>query len=487
MFRASLSSKPIGTRVPFAPIGTHVPFAKGTYVFLQDVADSDNFASVAAFIDRFGMPTKDRPVHFVLVQRPEDLGMPKFHTGCAFRFPGVVPSKPERISKEDSQLVAVHGAARLKAFLRLLGVPSDAVIIYDGGCSEQSSNMSHHLHARDFLFVNPVNGDITTPENYNRLQSELNGAVFVDPDTNMYSQEMEPDTFKNARRERCRAFMTQQLDELAETTGTQMDFQPLEHLYDFLAGDDCKEFVIFALAPLTPLPKLFQMDDRRIQKGKRGVIREKLRRVFGQLFAWDNCAPHFWTRSPQAVNILKNQFNVDCDTEAVESVLSQLPECNGLTEIVLIPTEAIKDPDVLAFYESLDQELRVEPFDKLPPNARLWRQWNAIKGDKTQPIFDPTVIFMWGQMEIDGYDSTCANKLFEMTSARVIIPDNQSDYKWKDRPVFRLMPGDSDGMNMCAALEVNKKEFENFKKMMRELLWLLPSSSDLPSTSLMAE
>lgn len=472
MFQA-FDSKCIAARL----IATHpatLPEKKDIYIFMQDVADADNFASVAAHIDRYGMPTEENPLHFVVVQRPENLKFPKFFPGCGFVFPGVVPSQPEEMCVEDSRLLAEHGAARLKAFLGLLGVPLEWVFVYDGGCTNQSSNLSHLLHARDFLFVNPVNGDLATPENYARLQSELNGEVFVDPETKKYNFAMEPSPLKEARQQRCRDFMSQQLNELAETTGTRKFLQPLGDLHDWLAKEDTRSIVAVALAPLTGFANLFAMDER-------GILRDRLVRVYGQLFAWDNCAPHFWTRSPQAVNILKNQFNVDCDTDVVEYVLGQLGLCKNLKDVVLVPTEAIKTIEMQTFYDELDGELRKIPFDELPPVARLWRQWNAVKGNKAQPIFDPVVIFLMHQMEIDQSDSTCANKLCEMTSARVMIPEDQSVFGW-NRPVFCLTPGDSVGMNMRAALEIKSEMFDDFKAMMIELLQLSPSPSGLPTS-----
>ena len=458
---SAFASKPIATRRSFGSLPEKEEDV--AYILLQDVADADNFASVAAHIDRYGMPTKENPLHFVLVRRPENFRYPKFFPGCGFSFPGVVPSQPEEVCEEDSRLLAEHGAARLKAFLGLLGVPLKYVSVYDGGCPKQTSNLSHLLHARDFLFVNPVNGDLATPENYARLQSELNGEVFVDSEK--YSYAKEPESLKVARQQRCRDFMSQ-----------RMFLQPLGDLYDWLAKEDNRPIVAIPLAPLTGFANLFAMDER-------GILRDRLVRVYGQLFAWDNCAPHFWTRSPQAVNTLMNQFNVDCDTDVVEYVLEQLRRCEKLKHVALVPTEAIKTPEMQAFYDQLDGELRDTDFDKLPPVARLWRQWNAVKGNKAQPIFDPAVIFLMHQMEIDQSDAkSCANKLFEMTSAHVMIPADQSVYKW-NRPVFCLALGDSVGMNMHAALEVKTEKFDDFKAMMIELLLLSPSPSGYPPLS----
>ncbi len=41
------------------------------YIFFQDVVDADNLMAIVAHLQHYGAPTKARPLHFVLTQRPE--------------------------------------------------------------------------------------------------------------------------------------------------------------------------------------------------------------------------------------------------------------------------------------------------------------------------------------------------------------------------------------------------------------------------------
>ena len=431
-------------------------------IFLQDVADADNFASVAAYIDRFGAPTPKRPIHFVLTQRPEDLSLPKFHAGCAFRFPGVIPRASERTRDAyDTQLVAEDAARRLVTFLhRELGVGAsighalELVRVYDGGCPERSSNLSHLVHARDFLFDRKdlLTGDeenigeLIDGDEYLQLQIRLNGEVALHP-TEGYVASSEPPEMRSRRQELARAHINKALDHFTRAAGATA-LRPLADLLAWLADEDPRNIVAFALAPLTGLANLFAIDER-------GILRDRLVRVFGQLFAWDNCAPHFWTRSPQAVNILKNQFNVDCDTDAVEYVLKQFGLCRKLEHVVLVPTEVLKTSEQLAFHQELDERLRTQDFNSLPPLQRLWRQWNSIKGDKAQIIFDPAVIFLAHRLECEGSHLAQTNSLMDMASVRFVQHDG-AEFGW-DRPVFQMAPddglGSSDRVLKSAAIQ----------------------------------
>jgi hypothetical protein len=455
-------------------------------IVFQDVADADNFASVAAYIDCFGHPTKARPLHFVLIQRADNFRYPKFHPGCGFSFPGAVSSGREEPCPEDSLLAAQHGAARLREFLTDLGVSLDYVFIYDGGLTDEHSNLSNLVHARDFLLRDLISGNTTSPEDYIRLQSVLNGKVSINETTKKYDFSEESCELKDARQERTREYIKKQLAPYEKVTL----LRPLSDLLKWLTEEDPRSFIVaFALAPLTGLANLFAMDER-------GILRARLVRVFGQLFAWDNCAPHFWTRFPQAVNILKNQFNVDCHTKAVKFVLEQLELCKNLL-CVFVPTEAIKDPRLESFLNGHHQKLKAISFEKLRPVEKLWFQWNSIKGDKAQAIFDPLVFYLWhclNQIDIDQDDSTAnelfemkpasvsipdnqddstANELFEMKPASVSIPDNQEIFEW-DRTVFRLEPieSDSTGLKISAALKLKDDAIETVKEWLVALLEL---------------
>jgi hypothetical protein len=443
-------------------------------IFLQDVSDADNFASVAAYIKCIGRPTKARPLHFVLVQRADSFKYPKYHPGCRFSFPGPVSSDREEPCPEDSLLAAQHGAARLREFLTDLGVSLDYVFIYDGGLTDKHSNLSNLVHASDYLLRDLISGNTTSPGDYIRLQSVLNGEVTINETTKKYDFSKESSELQKARQDRTREYIKEQLAPYAVKKVTLL--RPLSDLLKWLAEEDPKSFIVaFALAPLTGLANLFAMDER-------GILRDRLVRVFGQLFAWDNCAPYFWTRSPQGVNILKNQFNVDCDPKAVEYVLEQLKRCINLL-LVLVPTEANKDPRLESFLHGLHQKLKATPFEKLRPIEQLWFQWNSIKGDKAQVIFDPMVIYLWhclSQIDIDQDDST-ANELFEMKPASVSIPGNQELFKW-DRTVFLLKPTESDspeptesdspGLKISAALKLKDDAIKTVEDLLVQLLEL---------------
>jgi hypothetical protein len=422
-----------------------------TSIFFQDVADADNFASVAAYIERYGNPTPTRPIHFVLTQRPEDLSLPKFHAGSVIRFPGVIPRPSDRTRDAyDTQLVAEDAARRLVTFMhRELGLGAsllhtlELIRVYDGGCPTASSNLSHLVHSRDFLFDRKdlLTGDdadigaLVDGDEYLQLQAQLNGEVVVHP-TEGYVVASEPPEIRSRRQELIRSHISKALDHFARSSG-KTPLRPLSDLLSWLA-EDSNPIVAFVLAPLTGLSNLFAMD-------KGGILHSRLARVFGQLFAWDNCAPHFWTRSPVAANILKNQFNVDCDTRAVEHVLEQLGLCSKLGSVVLVPTEVLKSTDQLTFLQELDERLRTQDFKSLPPLQRLWRQWNSIKGDKAQAIFDPAVIFLAHRLECEGPKLAQTNSLMDMASVRFVIHDG-AEFGW-DRPVFRMTP--DDGLRSC--------------------------------------
>ena len=42
------------------------------YIFFQDIVDADNLMAIVAHLQHYGAPTKARPLHFVLTQRPEN-------------------------------------------------------------------------------------------------------------------------------------------------------------------------------------------------------------------------------------------------------------------------------------------------------------------------------------------------------------------------------------------------------------------------------
>lgn len=407
------------------------------HIFFQDVADADNFASLAAYIMRYGTPTPEEPLFFVLSRRPENLSVPKFFPGCGFTFPGVVSSTPQKSCEKDSLLVGEISVVRLVSFLHnYCGVGSTleeayhSVHVFDGGSTNQSPNLKHEIHARDAMFWDTDTGCLTTPEKYAQMNAELNGAVGGIDAKGCYNAANEPEHLKKARRQRCANFIKHANQTFVDEVGVQTLLRPLSELLDYLDSHPSRDIVAIVLAPLTGLANLFKLD-------KKGILKNKLVGLFGQLFAWDNCAPVSWKKTKEAKNILKNQFNVDCDTVAVEEVLEWLPQCKKLKAVVLVPTEVIKTDEQANFYKEIHQELQGTPFDELPPVAALLRQWNAVKGNQPQFMFDQLVIFLMYQMEKDGYNLNCSNSFFEMVSADVRIHENQEIFSW-DRPVFHL-------------------------------------------------
>jgi hypothetical protein len=91
-------------------------------IFLQDVADADNFASVAAEWIK-NPPTKEKKFLFVLIVRTEDLRAPKWFPGCGFKFPGAISKGAEAARDEyDTRLVALDNVRRLVTFLQTIWV-----------------------------------------------------------------------------------------------------------------------------------------------------------------------------------------------------------------------------------------------------------------------------------------------------------------------------------------------------------------------------
>ena len=177
--------------------------------------------------------------------------------------------------------------------------------------------------------------------------------------------------------------------------------RPLEELTTWITTvqntldkDKLVPVIAFLLAPLTGFSNMFKIDDGT-------VLKTHLTKVYGQLFAWDNAIlynaktqnaiPGTFTYSPQSKNILKNQFNVDCDTVAVDHILKELNECRNLTDVQWIPTEMIKNETLDAYIKTL-YDINYKKYSSELPLVKLWRQWSFIKGSP-QFIFDPSVIF----------------------------------------------------------------------------------------------
>jgi hypothetical protein len=451
-------------------------------IFFQDVADADNFASVAAEWIK-NPPTKEKKFLFVLTVRPEDLRTPKWSSGCGFKFPGVIPKGAEAARDEyDTRLVALDNVRRLVTFLaNYLGTsPTEVMelmIVYDGGAPAQDSNLSHAVHARDYLFDrrdlitgNPTDiGQLISGDEYRSLQKKFNGVVGFDQETQMFSIATEAATAPKlglARQAMARTAILSGLDSFAAAVGVADNNKILRPLHEIFAElpnldnpFDKRTVRAFALAPLTGLANIFAMDER-------GVLRDRLVRVFGQLFAWDNCAPAFWTKSPQAVNILKNQFNVDCDTEAVKYVLAQFALCKNLEYVVLVPTEVVKTDDYMTFLQKLYDFLRTKDFRSLPLLQQLWVQWNAVKGDKPQIIFDPAVGFLAHELEEQEFSPNCENALMDIRPVSIRVLEESLGW---NRDVF-CMQETSEPTLFYAALDFKPGQFPVFCAQTDELL-----------------
>jgi hypothetical protein len=453
-------------------------------VFLQDAVDADNLASVVAYFLLYGWPTKDNPLHWLLAVRTENFSYPKFCKGCGFSIPPVIRTTEEEASKEDSYLTAEHAVAHIVSFFHYqynfgatLADAFECFRIYTGPIPERSAHLSNMFHARDFTFVRSSTGVLLTPEEYLVSQLQLNGKVFVNED-GQYDPSNEPETDKDSRRERCVNVIKKDLAEFKTAAGIKPDASLLQPLDNFLTHMNTiqKPLDFFVLAPLTSWEELIKL----------GLPTNKFRRIFGQLFAWDNLAPEIWTLSPKAVNILKNQYNDDCDPDATAKFLEWLKESK--IPVILVPTEVIKTTEQEAFFSDLNERLAKIPFEKLPPLARLWRQWNLSKNGKGQFMFDQLVVFLKYVIDILDTDESYTNGLIEMTPAYVLTPEDQTPFRWPVK-VSTLRTGRGD-INMFAGLKVKEEAFPCLMKLTEALLMYTPPGlvkttlvEQIPSTS----
>ena len=393
---------------------------KKIYIFFQDVADADNFMAVVAFIQLYGLPTKENPIHFVLTRRPENLGIPK-STGPKGPIKlQILNTLGEKFDDPfDSMLIGEDSARRFITFMHKhykIGATMEEaynlIKVYDGGCPGMSSNMSHTTHARDFLFdrgdlVSRTLGELITPEEYAKLQIYYNNPELPEPlHGKFYSAELEEDTKRNTRQVTLRAVITTATNAFKKAIKKEVTDKillPLDTLLEWITEEYKKEktldIVAFVLAPLTGLSNLFKTDTT-------SIFKDNLTFVYGQLFAWDNAArlsntekgtdrkplpePGTYTINPVASNIFKNQFNIDCDTSIVTSVLDTLDICPRLEKITWVPTEIVKN-DIQQEVHNVMYYMRLHNHTPTPI-LQLWYQWSAIKFSP-QIIFDPSVIF----------------------------------------------------------------------------------------------
>jgi hypothetical protein len=382
------------------------------YIFFQDVADADNFMSVVAFIQLYGQPTVDNPIHFVLTQRPENLGVPKLYKGGPFKDKLLTEVQHGPDNPDDALLVAEDGARRFIMFMHnyykigtTLAEAYKIIRVYNGGCPSMSSNLSHLTHKRDYLFdradlLTPPRklGELITADEYMMLEKKYNNILdnTIAVDYNYKDDEKAEDRQKVLTETINKALTQFKIDADIKTSHI---LRPLKELTLWITEKQIEliseyqvQIVAFLLAPLTGFANMFQIDE-----GK--VLKTHLTNVYGQLFAWDNARRQdekgnviigTYTLNPTTSNILKNQFNVDCDTDAVAYILQELDKCTNLENITWIPTEMVKNNDINASLKDIYENLQEYP--NTAPLMALWRQWCTIKSGP-QSIFDPSVIF----------------------------------------------------------------------------------------------
>jgi hypothetical protein len=401
-----------GTLTPGLSSYTTAHPPKKIYIFFQDVADADNFMSVVAFRQLYGAPTSDNPIHFVLTQRPENLGIPKAYNGGPINAKLLREDKHGLDNPEDALLVAEDGARRFIMFMHkhykigeTLKEAYDLIRVYDGGLPSMSSNLSHLSHKRDYLFdradLLPRNGplgEIITADEYLVLEKQYND---IPENTASYDYDYKNDNSIDARRANIREAINVALGPFKNDINRRGPLlRPLTELTSWIEEKQNSlgiigkrpvvQVVAFILAPLTGFANMFQ-----IEKGK--VLKKYLTNVYGQLFAWDNASPHYF-RTTSSVNILKNQFNVDCDTDAVTYILQELDTCKKLENITWIPSEMLKSPEHMTSITLIRTEIKLK--GNKSPLEKLWEQWCDIKGPP-QTIFDPSVIFYAHEKEYE--------------------------------------------------------------------------------------
>lgn len=453
-------------------------------VAFQDLPDSDNLMSLDAINEEYP-PTEENPRHFVVAIRPENLRTAKWFSGCGFKFPGVVPKDDEAARDVyDTQLVALDNVRRLVTFhARCQNITLQKAWklyrIYNGEAPKQESNMSHAVHVQDYLFDrkdlitgNQSDiGQLVNDDEYKALQKEINGYVGFNEVTKEYSITTESPELGFARQKAAREIILSGLTLFADAVGVKVEhlLRPLSELFPELPNpddpEDHRETIAYVLAPPTGFKKALENER----------FRARLSKVYGQLFAWDNLAPHFWRKSPKPANILMNQFNVDCDTNATAKVLRLLNRCPRLQHVALVPTEVLKTDENLAWLQKIFDSLREQDFSSLRPLQQLWVQWCAVKG-KVQIIFDPAVNFLANNVET----TSCTireNPLMDMRP--VSFHATERVVPW-NRPVF-CMQETKEKTKFYAALDFKPDMFANY------CTWLNAQLSKGPSKAPVSE
>lgn len=442
-------------------------------VTFQDMPDADNIMAIKA-IDQAHPPTKKNPRHFVLGIRPENLRNAKWYFGCEFKFPGVVPKGDEAARDEyDTWLAAADNVRRFVTFqAHCQGITlQDAwelYRVYNGEAPTQESNMAHAIHVQDYLFDrkdlitgNQSDlGQLLNGDEYRALQKKINGVVGFNEETREYSVTTEPDELSSARQKVAREVILSGVTLFADAVGVKVEhlLRPLSELFPELPNpddpEDHRDTIAIVLAPPTGFKKALENER----------FRESLRKMYGQLFAWDNLAPRFWRKSDKAANILLNQFNVDCDTDATAKALELLKQCPKLEYVALVPTEVPKTTENLEWLQKKLDSLRKQDFSSLPPLLKLWVQWCTVKGGKPQVIFDPVVIFLADNAEKTSC-SICENQVMDMRPVSFHVPGG---VEW-NRTVY-CMQETTEATKFYAALDFQPGVFPDFCKWIDELL-----------------
>jgi hypothetical protein len=368
-------------------------FKKLLYIFFQDVSDADNLLSIVAHIRKYGFPTLLNPLIIVLARRTANFADPHWTQFKDGAFPGLHTKSWETINPEDTALLAENDARHIIEFLHYtqgvgatLAEAAKIIQIYDSGNPSTISPMSNLIHASQFIFSE--RGRVRSITEYNTLLKDLQGDVQMTegPDEKLFYNPEKDIDGRNARQKRIRDFITDKNEKFKKDAGgISSCIRPLKELGEMLAKDT-RYIVAYLLAPATGFANLF------LDKNGGASLRDRLIAVFGQLLAFDNCAPEFYRISKASMNIFRNQFNVGCDISALLQLFKEFLRCCQLKLILTLPTEIVKNLSEL--HTQLYTTLKATNVDTLSPLEQLYVQWCGIKGGRPEIIFDPAVVFI---------------------------------------------------------------------------------------------
>jgi hypothetical protein len=363
------------------------------YIFFQDVSDADNLLSIVAHIRKYGFPTLLNPLIIVLARRTVNFADPHYTLCKDGAFPGVHTKSWETIDPKDTALLAENDARHIIEFLHYtqgvgatLAEAAKIIQIYDSGNPSTISPMSNLIHASQFIFCEK--GRVRSITEYNTLLKDLQGNVQMTegPDGKLFYDPEKDIDGRNARQKRIRDFITDKNEKFKKDAGgISSCIRPLKDLGDMLAKDT-RYIVTYLLAPATGFANLF------LDENGGASLRDRLIAVFGQLLAFDNCAPEFYRISKASMNIFRNQFNVGCDISALLQLFKEFLRCCQLKLILTLPTEIVKNLSEL--HTQLYTTLKATNVDALSPLEQLYVQWCGIKGGRPEIIFDPAVVFI---------------------------------------------------------------------------------------------